>query len=111
MMVDLGSVSDEKFDAKKWINSACQSRHPQDPLEKHLVDLEMKLQMTSEEIASSLEDQSSAALLTAERVRYVIERDNTGRRREVLLGGADGDGVREAAAASARGRHGGGGSG
>ncbi|GMP69911.1 hypothetical protein CsSME_00028991 [Camellia sinensis var. sinensis] len=67
MMVDLGSFSDEKFDAKKWINSACQSRHPQDPLEKHLVDLEMKLQMTSEEIASSLEDQSSAALLRVPR--------------------------------------------
>ncbi|KAL7214477.1 hypothetical protein ACSBR1_026814 [Camellia fascicularis] len=67
MMVDLGSFSDEKFDAKKWINSACQSRHPQDPLEKHLVDLEMKLQMTSEEIAASLEDQSSAALLRVPR--------------------------------------------
>ncbi|KAM7499531.1 hypothetical protein LguiA_023945 [Lonicera macranthoides] len=67
MMVDLSSFSDEKFDAKAWINTACQSRHPQDPLEKHLVDLEMKLQMMSEEIASSLEDQSSAALLRVPR--------------------------------------------
>ncbi|KAL6977618.1 Golgi transport complex subunit 7 [Sarracenia purpurea var. burkii] len=67
MMVDLGSFSDEKFDAKKWINAACQSRHPQDPLEKHLVDLEMKLQMMSEEIAASLEDQSSAAILRVPR--------------------------------------------
>ncbi|KAF8412995.1 hypothetical protein HHK36_000967 [Tetracentron sinense] len=63
MMVDLGAFSDEKFDAKKWINTICQSRHPQDPLEKHLADLEMKLQMMSEEIAASLEEQSSSAIL------------------------------------------------
>lgn len=66
-MIDLGSFSDEKFDAKKWINNACQSRHPQDPLDKHLVDLEMKLQMVSEEIAASLEEQSSAAILRVPR--------------------------------------------
>ncbi|KAL8253293.1 hypothetical protein R6Q59_036986 [Mikania micrantha] len=67
MMIDLGSFSDDKFDAKKWINNACQSRHPQDPLDKHLVDLEMKLQMISEEIAASLEEQSSAAILRVPR--------------------------------------------
>ncbi|KAJ9546234.1 hypothetical protein OSB04_025941 [Centaurea solstitialis] len=67
MMIDLGSFSDEKFDAKKWINNGCQSRHPQDPLDKHLVDLEMKLQMVSEEIAASLEEQSSAAILRVPR--------------------------------------------
>nr|GLL28092.1 conserved oligomeric Golgi complex subunit 7 [Ipomoea trifida] len=62
MMLDLSSFSDEKFDPKQWINGACQSRHPQDPLDKHLVDLEMKLQMASEEIAVSLEELSSSAL-------------------------------------------------
>ncbi|CAK9135154.1 unnamed protein product [Ilex paraguariensis] len=67
MMVDLGSFSEENFDPKKWINSACQSRHPQDPLDKHLGDLEMKLQMMSEEIAASLEEQSAAAHLRVPR--------------------------------------------
>lgn len=67
MMVDLGAFSDENFDARKWINNACQSRHPQDPLEKHLVDLEMKLQMMSEEISASLEEQSASALLRVPR--------------------------------------------
>ncbi|XP_057805575.1 conserved oligomeric Golgi complex subunit 7 [Salvia miltiorrhiza] len=67
MMVDLSSFSEEKFDPKKWINGAVQQRHPQDPVEKHLVDLEMKLQMVSEEIAASLEEQSSAALLRVPR--------------------------------------------
>ncbi|CAH8330420.1 unnamed protein product [Eruca vesicaria subsp. sativa] len=67
MMLDLGPFSDEKFDAKRWVNSSCQARHPQDSLEKHLVDLEMKLQIASEEIGSSLEEQSGSALLRVPR--------------------------------------------
>ncbi|XP_073034961.1 conserved oligomeric Golgi complex subunit 7 [Primulina eburnea] len=67
MMVDLSAFSDEKFDPKKWINGALQQRHPQDPVEKQLVDLEMKLQVVSEEIAASLEEQSSAAILRVPR--------------------------------------------
>ncbi|CAN6868729.1 unnamed protein product [Brassica oleracea] len=67
MMVDLGPFSDEKFDAKRWVNSTCQARHPQDSVEKHLVDLEMKLQIASEEIGSSLEEQSGSALLRVPR--------------------------------------------
>ncbi|XWS60097.1 hypothetical protein CRYUN_Cryun07bG0005200 [Craigia yunnanensis] len=67
MMLDLGPFSDEKFDPKKWINSACKTRHPQDSLDKHMVDLEMKLQMVSEEIAASLEEQSAASLLRVPR--------------------------------------------
>ncbi|KAJ8645999.1 hypothetical protein MRB53_007747 [Persea americana] len=68
MMVDLGTFSDEKFDPKKWINAASLSRHPQDdPIDKHLADLEMKLQVLAEEIASSLDEQSNAALLRVPR--------------------------------------------
>ena len=36
-----------------------QTRHPAELVEKHLVDLEMMLQMVSEEIAVSLEEQSA----------------------------------------------------
>ncbi|KAJ0912239.1 putative oligomeric Golgi complex subunit 7 protein [Helianthus annuus] len=73
MMIDLGSFSDDKFDAKKCINNACQSRHPHDPLDKHLVDPEMKLHMMSEEIAASLEEQSSVLILRVPRaMRDVI---------------------------------------
>lgn len=67
MNLDLGPFSGENFDPKKWINSACQSRHPQESLDKHLVDLEMKLQMVSEEIAASLEELSANALLRVPR--------------------------------------------
>ncbi|GAV79125.1 COG7 domain-containing protein [Cephalotus follicularis] len=74
MMVDLGPFSDEKFDPKKWINSACQNRHPQDSLDNHLVDLEMKLQIVSEEIAASLEEQSASALLRVPRATRDVVR-------------------------------------
>ncbi|PWA56098.1 Conserved oligomeric Golgi complex subunit 7 [Artemisia annua] len=73
-MIDLGSFSDENFNPKKWINSACASRHPHDPLDKHLVDLEMKLQMVSEEIAASLEEQSSNAILRVPRANRDVMR-------------------------------------
>lgn len=73
-MVDLGAFSDKKFDAKKWINNAVKARHPQDALEKHLVDLEMKLQLMSEEISSSLEEQSSAAILRVPRATRDVVR-------------------------------------
>ncbi|KAJ0099564.1 hypothetical protein Patl1_19876 [Pistacia atlantica] len=74
MMPDLGPFSDEKFDPKKWINSASQIRHSQDSLDNHLVDLEMKLQMVSEEIAASLEEQSAAALLRVPRATRDVVR-------------------------------------
>ncbi|KAF3535017.1 hypothetical protein F2Q69_00019873 [Brassica cretica] len=67
MMLDLGPFSEEKFDAKRWVNSSCQARHPQDSLERQLVDLEMKLQIASEEIGASLEEQSGGALLRVPR--------------------------------------------
>lgn len=66
-MLDLGPFSGENFDPKKWVNSACQSRHPQDTVDNHLVDLELKLQMVSEEISASLEEQSAASLLRVPR--------------------------------------------
>ncbi|KAK9178591.1 hypothetical protein WN943_027783 [Citrus x changshan-huyou] len=74
MMLDLGPFSDEKFDPKKWINSACQTRHSQDSLDNHLVDLEMKLQMVSEEISASLEEQSASALLRVPRATRDVVR-------------------------------------
>ncbi|KAL1362471.1 hypothetical protein AAHE18_03G083700 [Arachis hypogaea] len=67
MMLDLGPFSSENYDSKKWINAACQSRHPQEPVDKHFVDMEMKIQMVSEEIAASLEEQSAGALLRVPR--------------------------------------------
>ncbi|AES74409.1 putative oligomeric Golgi complex subunit 7 protein [Medicago truncatula] len=86
MMVDLVQFSNSNFDPKKWINTACHSRHSQQSLDKHLIDLEMKLQMLSEEISASLEEQSSAALLHVPRAtRDVVRlRDDAGSLRSAV---------------------------
>jgi hypothetical protein len=67
MMLDLGPFSSDNFDPKKWINAATQSRHSQESVDEHLAELESKLQMVSEEIAASLEEQGAAALLRVPR--------------------------------------------
>ncbi|KAM1780589.1 hypothetical protein FF1_041724 [Malus domestica] len=74
MMLDLGPFSDRNFDPRKWVNSACQTRHTQDSVDKHMVDLEMKLQMVSEEIVASLEEQSASALLRVPRATRDVVR-------------------------------------
>lgn len=78
MMVDLSSFSEEKFDPKKWINATCQRRQQQqgggETAEKMMSDLEMKVQMASEEIAASLEEQSAAALLRIPRATRDVVR-------------------------------------
>ncbi|KAF4364898.1 hypothetical protein F8388_020612 [Cannabis sativa] len=88
MMMDLGPFSGDNFDPKKWVNSACQTRHPEDSIDNHLVDLEMRLQILSEEISASLEEQSSAALLRVPRAtRDVIRlRDDAVSLRSAVAG-------------------------
>ncbi|MCO5598331.1 hypothetical protein L7F22_061963 [Adiantum nelumboides] len=73
-MVDLSSFADEKFSPKAWVNDACRSRHPDDLIDNHLSDLETKLQLISENIASSLEEQSSSSLLKVPRASREIIR-------------------------------------
>ncbi|KAJ6845090.1 conserved oligomeric Golgi complex subunit 7 isoform X1 [Iris pallida] len=62
VVVDLGEFSEEGFDPKRWINAALGSRHPQDPLDRFLSDLEESLRSASEDIADSLERESADAL-------------------------------------------------
>lgn len=62
VVVDLVEFSDEAFDPKRWINAALESRHPQDPIDRFLSDLEENLRSASEKISDSLERESSDAL-------------------------------------------------
>ena len=45
MLVELGAFSDESFDPKAWVNRACAGRSPEEPTEKFLSEVEMKLQL------------------------------------------------------------------
>ncbi|BBN04234.1 conserved oligomeric Golgi complex subunit 7 [Marchantia polymorpha subsp. ruderalis] len=67
MMVDLALFGDEKYDAKAWLNAACRDRLPDDPVDRYLTDLEMKLQLMAETITADLDEKSTGALLRVPR--------------------------------------------
>jgi hypothetical protein len=61
-MNDYSEFSDERFDVKAWINRACSAQNSEEPLERSLAELEMRLQLNAEEIESSLHDLSVNAM-------------------------------------------------
>lgn len=62
VVVDLAEFADEAFDPKRWINAALDSRHPQDPIDRYISDLEENLRASAENIADALERESTDAL-------------------------------------------------
>ncbi|CAI5474395.1 unnamed protein product [Closterium sp. Yama58-4] len=67
MLVDLNAFADEHFDPKAWVNDACAALPPEEPPEKFFADIEMKLQLLSEDMSGALEEQSAGALLRVPR--------------------------------------------
>ncbi len=63
-MTDLADFAEEDFDVEAWINRACSAHatSEQEPLERGLAELEMRLQLTAEEIEASLHDLSVQAM-------------------------------------------------
>lgn len=55
MSTELAEFSDEAFDAIAFINASCRDRQSEEPLDKYLAELEMRLQLTAEEIESVLQ--------------------------------------------------------
>ncbi|KAL3694263.1 hypothetical protein R1sor_007914 [Riccia sorocarpa] len=74
MMVDLAAFGDEKYDAKAWLNVACRGRLPDDPLDRYLTDLEVKLQLMAETITADLDEKSSSALFRVPRAARDVQR-------------------------------------
>lgn len=69
-MVDLSEFEEEDFDPRLWINIACNQRVNDEPLDKFLAELEMKLQLTAEEVETSLQESS---MLAMRRIPYAIQ--------------------------------------
>lgn len=69
-MADLTEFAEDGYNAKLWINQACQQRPGEEPLEKFLAELEMRLQLTAEEIESTLMDNSAQAM---RRIPFAIQ--------------------------------------
>ncbi|WOK98056.1 embryo yellow protein [Canna indica] len=62
VVVDVGEFGEEGFDPKRWINAALDSRHPQDPLDRFLSDLEENLRASADKISDALDRESADAL-------------------------------------------------
>jgi hypothetical protein len=74
MLMDLASFSEEGFSPKDWVNAACSSKPADEPVDKYLSEVEMKLQLLAENIAAQLEEQSSSAILRVPRAAREIDR-------------------------------------
>ncbi|GAB4818119.1 hypothetical protein N2152v2_005165 [Parachlorella kessleri] len=61
-MADLAAFGDPKFDPKAFINKACAERTGDEPIERFLAELEMKLHLTAEDTSLYLQDHSSRAV-------------------------------------------------
>jgi hypothetical protein len=64
-MADLTEFAEEGFSPSAWINRAISQRSEAasvEPIEKFLAELEMRLQLTAEEIECNLQDHSQQAL-------------------------------------------------
>ncbi|PNH09245.1 Conserved oligomeric Golgi complex subunit 7, partial [Tetrabaena socialis] len=70
MPADVADFAEESFDPITYINQACTSRPNEEPLEKFLAELEMRLQLTAEDIEATLSDHSAQAM---RRIPFAIQ--------------------------------------
>ncbi|KAK9865012.1 hypothetical protein WJX84_005766 [Apatococcus fuscideae] len=61
-MADVEDFSTTDFSAKAWVNATCSIRPGEEPLERYLGELEMRLQLAAEDVEAGLTDRSQAAL-------------------------------------------------
>ncbi|KAI3425696.1 hypothetical protein D9Q98_007673 [Chlorella vulgaris] len=61
-MTDISAFGDEAFDAKAFINQACTAKTGDEPLERFLAELEMKLHLSAEDVSLYLQDHSGRAM-------------------------------------------------
>lgn len=61
-MTDLEVFSAKDFDPRAWINQICLARPSEEPVERHLAELEMRLHLTAGDVEVALQEQSRDAL-------------------------------------------------
>ncbi|KXZ47642.1 hypothetical protein GPECTOR_34g801 [Gonium pectorale] len=69
-MTDVAEFAEQEFDPISWINQACSNRPAEEPLEKFLAELEMRLQLSAEDIEATLGDNSAQAM---RRIPFAIQ--------------------------------------
>jgi hypothetical protein len=60
--MDFSEFVDPGFSPAAWVNAACAQRPDGEAPERHLAELEMRLQLAAEEIEATLQDCSTAAM-------------------------------------------------
>lgn len=70
MSADFSEFAEEAFDPVAWINATCTAKPGDEQLEKYLAEIEMRLQLTAEEIEASLQDYSTQAM---RRIPFAIQ--------------------------------------
>ncbi|KAL2651799.1 hypothetical protein R1flu_019927 [Riccia fluitans] len=74
MMVDLVVFGDEKYDAKAWLNATYWDHLLDNPVDRYLMDLEVKLQLMAKIIAADLDEKSSSALFRVPQAARNLQR-------------------------------------
>lgn len=69
-MTDVTDFAEDGFDPIGWINQSCRARPTEEPLEKFLAELEMRLQLSAEDIEATLSDNSAQAM---RRIPFAIQ--------------------------------------
>ncbi len=69
-MTDVADFAEADFDPIAWINSSCDNKPQDEPLEKYLAELEMRLQLSAEDIEATLGDTSAQAM---RRIPFAIQ--------------------------------------
>ncbi|KAG2435213.1 hypothetical protein HXX76_007296 [Chlamydomonas incerta] len=64
------AFGEDGFDPISWINNACTNKPTDEPLEKFLAELEMRLQLNAEDIEATLSDNSAQAM---RRIPFAIQ--------------------------------------
>lgn len=70
MSSDFSEFAEEAFDPVAWINATCTAKPGDEQLDKYLAEIEMRLQLTAEEIEASLQDYSTQAM---RRIPFAIQ--------------------------------------
>ena len=74
VLLDLDAFAAPGFSPAAWINAATAGRPGDEPLDRFLSELEMRLQLLAEDVGAALEDAAAASLARVPRALAEIDR-------------------------------------
>ena len=71
--VDAAAFADDAFDAAGWVNAALGARKPEEPLDMHVGELLMRMQLLAQDVQYNLRDASDLAMMNLPKSQREIE--------------------------------------